>query len=178
MDSPPTLPYDTRCRNTRTRATDEGGMERAASGARAAAASFSAPAAVPFDKDRLLPSHEAARTAAGTELGTTLWTRISCLRCVYIYSTVTSFCSLLANACRICVSGALRIGFSILSVCNPLQLTVVLLPPLLVRCFSCGLYNKTVVFWFCTGWCFFKCWLVDSRFACQRLFALCWYGQP
>ena len=51
----------------------------------------------------------------------TLWPRLSRLLCVCL-SIPTLFCSLLANVYLICVSGALCIGFSTMSVCCALQL--------------------------------------------------------
>ena len=51
----------------------------------------------------------------------TLWPRLSCLLRVYL-SIPTLFCSLLANVYFLCLSGALCIGFSTLSVCCALQL--------------------------------------------------------
>ena len=51
----------------------------------------------------------------------TLWPRLSFLLCVCL-SIPTLFCFLLANVYLLCVSGALRIGFSTLSVCCALHL--------------------------------------------------------
>ena len=88
----------------------------------------------------------------------TLWPRLSCLLCVCL-SIPTLFCSLLANVYLLCVSGALCIRFSTLSVCCALQLLCCTAVP--TACFSCGLYN--ILIW-------------AGQRACQRHSAVCWYA--
>ena len=88
----------------------------------------------------------------------TLWPRLSCLLCVCL-SIPTLFCSLLSNVSLLCVSGALCIGFSTLSVCCALQLLCSKAVP--TTCFSCGLYN--ILIW-------------AGQFAYQRHSAVCWYA--